>query len=59
MLAGPLAQRVGRSRLRRPLLILAMPAVLVVSEPAGAQTCYQFSNALRRRRRDLLRRWPD
>ena len=45
MLAWPLAQRVGRSRLRRPLLILAMPAVLVVSEPAGAQTCYQFSNA--------------
>jgi len=27
------------------LLILAMLAVLVVSEPAGAQTCYQFSNA--------------
>jgi hypothetical protein len=45
MLAWPLAQRVGRSRLSRPLLILAIPVVFIASEPAGAQTCYKFSNA--------------
>jgi hypothetical protein len=45
MLAWPVAQRVVRSRLRRPLLILAIPVVFIVSEPAGAQTCYQFSDA--------------
>jgi hypothetical protein len=27
------------------LQILAIPVVFVVSEPAGAQTCYQFSNS--------------
>ena len=45
MLACALARRVGRSRLRQPLLILSIPVVLLGSEPAGAQTCYQFSNA--------------
>ena len=45
MRAWPLAQRVGRSRLSRPLVILAIPVVFAASEPAGAQTCYQFSDA--------------
>jgi hypothetical protein len=47
MLAWPLAQRAGRLRLSQLLLIPAIPVVCLVSEPAGAQTCYQFSVFIR------------
>lgn len=44
MLVRPIARWVNRSRVER-LSILLTCLVLVVSERAGAQSCYQFSNA--------------
>jgi hypothetical protein len=45
MLARPLAQCVSWSRIARRVLIMPISVAFLASEPAGAQTCYQFSNA--------------
>ena len=45
MCASPFAPSVIRSRLSRASIILPIFVICLVSEPARAQSCYQFSNA--------------
>jgi hypothetical protein len=45
MRASPVAPSVTRSRLSRASIILPIFVICLVSEPARAQGCYQFSNA--------------